>query len=71
LEFEQSGSDVVLVKPIKIELLDKMFQYIYIYGVMSVTYGADYHNHGDDDNDKSNKDDGDDSMCTLKEFLSS
>ena len=65
LEFEQSGSDIVLVKPLKIELLDKLFQYIYVYGVMSDSYK-------DNNNDNNDGGDGDDgNMCTLKEFLSS
>ena len=55
------------MKPLKIELLDKLFQYIYVYGVMSDSYK--------DKNNDNNGDGGgygdDGNMCTLKEFLSS
>jgi hypothetical protein len=60
LEFEQSGADIVLVKPLKIELLDKLLQYIDVYGVASESYNKDHHGDVDDGN-----------IFTLKEFISS
>jgi len=62
LEFELSGADIVLVKPLKIDLFDKLFQYIYVYGVKSDSYKDHQHHHGDVD---------DGNILTLKEFLSS
>ena len=52
------------MKPLKVELLDKMFQYISIFGVISEMYVSK--NAGGDDND-----DGDSKMCALKDFLCS
>jgi len=47
-----------------VDLLDKMFQYISIFGVISEMYVS----KDDDDDDV---DDGDSKMCTLKDFLCS